>query len=118
LKGGDIIHIDIDDKWSNIADLKIQIDGKDYASDAANINDETYLVMESVSYSDDNLFDDYDENKPQDVQPDEPEDNEDDDGTEDGDGILSKIDGKTILIVGGVIIGLAVVASLISGSGE
>ena len=118
LKGGDLIHIDIDDDWSGIADLKIEIDGTDYASDAGNINDETYLVMESVSYSQDDLFDDYDEQKPEGEPEYEPEDNDDDEGTEDGDGILEKIDGKTILIVGGIIIGLAVVASLISGSGE
>jgi len=118
LKGGDLIHIDIDDDWSGIADLKIEIDGKDYASDAKNINDETYLVMESVSYSQDDLFDDYDEQKPEGEPEYEPEDNDEDEGTEDGDGILEKIDGKTILIVGGIIIGLAVVASLVSGSGE
>ena len=119
LKGGDLIHIDVDDDFSGIADLKIEIDGKNYASDAKNINDEVFLVMESVSYSDENLFDDYREQNPQDVQPDD--DREDDDNNGDGEGGDEggfKLDGRTILIAGGIIIGLAVIASVISRSGE
>jgi len=119
LKGGDLIHIDVDDDFSGIADLKIEIDGKDYASDAKNINDEVYLVMESVSYSDDDLFADYREQNPEQVKPDDDREDDDDDGDgEEGDDGGFKLDGRTILIAGGIIIGLAVVASVLSRSGE
>ena len=122
LKGGDLIHIDVDDDFSGIADMKIEIDGKNYASDAKNINDEVYLVMESVSYSDENLFDDYREQNPQDVQPDDDREDDDDNGDDgNGDGGDEggfKLDGRTILIAGGIIIGLAVVASILSRRGE
>lgn len=119
LKGGDLIHIDVDDDFSGIADLKIEIDGKNYASDAKNINDEVYIVMESVYYSDENLFDDYEEQKPQDVKPDDDREDDDDNGDgEGGDEGGFKLDGRTVLIAGGIIIGLAVVASLLSRSGE
>lgn len=119
LKGGDLIHIDVDDDFSGIADLKIEIDGKNYASEAKNINDEVYIVMESVYYSDENLFDDYEEQKPQDVKPDDDREDDDDNGDgEGGDEGGFKLDGRTVLIAGGIIIGLAVVASLLSRSGE
>jgi hypothetical protein len=121
LKGGDLIHIDVDDDFSGIADLKIEIDGKNYATDAKNINDEVYIVMESVYYSDDNLFDDYREQNPEEVKPDDGQDddnNEDDGNGEGGDEGGFKLDGRTILIAGGIIIGFAVIASVISRSGE
>jgi hypothetical protein len=119
LKGGDLIHIDVDDDFTGIADLKIEIDGKNYATDAKNINDEVYIVMESVYYSDDNLFDDYEEQNPQDVQPDDNREDDDDNGDgEGGDEGGFKLDGRTILIAGGIIIGFAVIASVISRSGE
>jgi len=123
LKGGDLIHIDVDDDFTGIADLKIEIDGNNYASDAKNINDEVYIVMESVSYADDDLFADYREQNPEQVDEDDGQDDDEQDNGDDGNGDGGdeggfKLDGRTILIAGGIIIGFAVVASIISRSGE
>lgn len=116
-KGGDILHIDIDDDFSKTADLKIEIDGTDYASDAANINDEVEVVIDSISYTQDDLFDDYKENEGDggmdfDPTPTPPEEPPEDDKEP------FELNGRTILIVLGGGILLAVAYTLLKGSGE
>ena len=144
-KGGDILHIDIDDDFSKTADLKIMIDGTDYASDAANINDEVEVVIDAISYSDASLFDDYEEEQDDmnlSKYPHEMYDCATGDSytannetehqgyadlgyvhsmsecklPDDDSGL--KFDGKTILIVVGGLIAIAVVYSLVRTVGE
>ncbi len=116
-KGGDILHIDIDDDFSKTADLKIMIDGTDYASDAANINDEVEVVIDSITYSDSSLFDDYEENEGDggmDYVPTPDTPPEDDEPPKEP----FELNGRTILIVLGGGILLAVAYTLLKGSGE
>ncbi len=117
-KGGDILHIDIDDDFDSVADLKIMIDGTDYASDAANINDEVEVVIDSITYSDSALFDDAAENDGEGDTPYTPTPPEDDEPPADEDKTPFELNGRTILIVLGGGIVLAVAYSLLKGSGE